>query len=75
LALGVGAGPVLDPGVGAANVAAVVGDDAAAGVPTTTAALAFASFFSSLRFFLSSRACADSSTSEFIFHWVGGAIC
>jgi hypothetical protein len=61
------AGPVLDPGVGAAKVPTAFGD-AADGVAMTLAAFAFASFFSSFRFFLSSLAWADSSTSVFIFH-------
>lgn len=66
LGLGVEAGPVLDPGVGTANVAEV--GDVADGVPMAPVTFAFASFFSSFRFFRSSRACADSRTNVFIFH-------
>jgi hypothetical protein len=66
LTLGVKAGPILDPGVEAANVP--VAGDAADGVGMGPAALAFASFLSSFRLFLSSLAWADSSTSVFIFH-------
>ena len=65
--LGEDAGPVPDPGVGAVNVPAAFGD-AADGVATILAAFALASFLSSFRFFLSSLAWADSSTSVFIFH-------
>lgn len=48
------------------------GGDVAEGVPTPPPPppkLAFASFLSSLRFFLSSRAWADSTTSVFMFHY------
>lgn len=62
-----GTGPVLDPGVGATYVPPASGD-VAEGVPMLLA-LAFASFFSSFRLFLSSRACADSRTNVFIFHY------
>lgn len=61
-----GTGPVLDPGVGATYVPPA-GGDVAEGVPTPPT-LAFASFLSSFRFFLSSRACADSITNVFTFH-------
>ena len=61
------AGPVLDPGVGATYVPPTSGD-VAEDTPMPLA-LAFASFLSSFRFFLSSRACADSITNVFIFHY------
>lgn len=59
------------PGVGAVNALADIaaeGDVAERGPGMT---FDFASFFSSFRRFLSSRACADSSISVFTFHYKG----
>ena len=61
----------------AADTAGAAVSPTVAGVPVVSDAwaCAFASFLSSLRFFLSSRACGDSATSALIFHCKEGQPC